>query len=320
MKRELERFARSLGFSNVYAMRPERFERWGDFVLAHPEYKPRRPKDDPRLTMPECRSVLLLVWPYQPFELEPSLAAPSAYYLASNASHLAAERVVSFLEERGHRATDDTNIPEKALAERVGAGKYGRNGIIAAPEHGSRIALQSILTDAQIEPDALEDGHEYSDECQNCDACMAACPVGALRGDGRVDVSRCLRAQSMGQPFPVEWRHLIEGSLIGCDLCQDCCPRNRAVSRIPVPQRLLTDMSLPKLLAGEVDGARDWIGANYARKQRMQARACMVAANLGRTDCLPQILALCEDEAELVRDAAEWARAQLTKQDMGNHL
>lgn len=311
LKHDLSNFAASLGFSGVYAMRPERFTRWGEHIKTRADLPRLRVVDDPRLTMPNCKSVVLLVWPYQPYEPEPEKPVVSAYYIASNTSHGASRRVAQWLRDQGHEAISDANIPEKALAERVGAARYGRNGIAAAPGLGSRIAFQSILTDAEIAPDPLYDGHELSDECQHCERCARVCPVGALKGDALVDGDKCLRALPMNAPFPVEAKRLIGASLLGCDLCQDCCPRNERVGRVRIPENVLDALSLERMLAGDMSAAAALLGANYARKKRMQARACIVAANLNRTDCLPLIRPLLKDDSELMRDAAQWAAQRL---------
>lgn len=310
LKQQLIEKAASLGFAQVRVMAPERLAKWEAVALALGLDLSGRAVD-PRETMPECRSVIQLIYPYRPFELDPPVAAPSAYYLASNASAQAARDLAAWLAAQGHRATSASALPEKALAERCGGGRYGRNGVIGVGEWGSRIALRAILTDAEIEPDALYDGDGFAEACGDCAACVSACPTGALDGTGHVDRARCLRAQADQLPFPEAWRQLLGGSFLGCDLCQDACPRNARVERVAVPDAVLRAFALEKILAGDLDGVAELIGANYARKKRLQARACIVAANLGRRDCLDAVRGLSEDESELVRDAASWAEGRL---------
>ncbi len=303
--------ARELGFAQLRVLAPVRLEKWEAVALALNLDLSKRAVD-PRATLPECRSVIQLVYPYQPFVLTPRRAVPSAYYLASNASSKAAKLLAAWIADEGHSATSESALPEKALAERACGGRYGRNGLIGAGAWGSSVALRSILTDALIEPDPAQAGDEASaDACAGCAACVTACPTGALDGSGHVDRSLCLRAQPDSEPFPERWRSLLGGSFIGCDLCQDACPRNALVSRASVPDAVLEAFDLGKILAGNLEGVAELIGANYARKKRLQARACLLAANLGRRDCLKAVRALLDDDSELVRDAAAWASEKL---------
>jgi len=70
-------------------------------------------------------------------------------------------------------------------------------------------------------------------------------------------------------------------------------------------------LELKKLLTGDVKALGKWIGSNYARPARMQARGCLVAANMGRHDLIPEITALLKSPVEPVRDCAGWALKKL---------
>jgi hypothetical protein len=48
----------------------------------------------------------------------------------------------------------------------------------------------------------------------------------------------------------------------------------------------------------------------------MQARGCLVAANMGRHDLIPEIQALLKSPVEAVRDCAQWSLNKL--QNGGN--
>ena len=137
--------------------------------------------------------------------------------------------------------------------------------------------------------------------------------MNALDGTGRVDITRCLRAQPEGEVFPEEMRPHLGGSLLGCDLCQRVCPRNAQVSPTDIPDDLRSALDLSALLDGQYRPLIPFLGKNNARRQRLTARALIAAANLGRRDLLPLIDALtgCR-ESEMVRIHAEWAAARLS--------
>lgn len=311
MKSQLIEYAERQGFALAHISPPARFERWSENVASRTDLSLSRLADDPRALMPECRSVALLIYPYQPYELEPDDTAPSAYYVASNAARQAADRVAEFLVSHGHAALASPRIPLKPLAERTGLGRYGRNGVIAVGEFGSRVALQCVLTDAELEYDPVVENPGLSNPCEHCHACVKACPVGALRGDALVD-GTCLRNQSYDSLLPEQRRAFIGGSLIGCDICQDCCPRNFRVEPVEIPEAVARGMELSRLLSGDLSAAAELVGANYARRSRMLPNACFAAANTGRKELLPLLETLADDEIDTIRDAAAWAAARLS--------
>ena len=61
------------------------------------------------------------------------------------------------------------------------------------------------------------------------------------------------------------------------------------------------------LWRGEYRPLIPFLGKNNARKLRIQARACLMAAHDGRVDLLPEIRALETSDGEAVRVHAAWA-------------
>lgn len=247
------------------------------------------------------RSLTLILRPYRPYLPTDEGVSLSAFYVASNALH----------EMCGAQLL---NLPLKPLIAGYGIGAYGRCGVTAVPGVGSRYAVAAL--GSEEEPDSRWEWREdrpFSEECEGCGRCVAACPAGALRGNGRVDMDRCLRAQAQYQTprMADEDKARIGSILWGCEVCQEVCPRNRDVEPTPMPPELARALDLKRLLEGDVEPLAPWIGSNYARKARMQARACMVAANLGRGDLLEEIVALRESPVEAVRDCAAWAMRRL---------
>jgi len=77
----------------------------------------------------------------------------------------------------------------KHLAVAAGLGKIGRSGLLLTKQFGPRVRLAAIVTDACLAAD-----HEMTDErpCDDCCACVEACPVKAIHDGGKVDVFKCL--------------------------------------------------------------------------------------------------------------------------------
>jgi epoxyqueuosine reductase len=69
--------------------------------------------------------------------------------------------------------------------------------------------------------------------CAACDPkrppCVAACPTGALRGDGTLDRARCIQWYASGneETVPPDVARAWGQRLYGCTLCQDACIHNQ---------------------------------------------------------------------------------------------
>ena len=245
----------------------------------------------------DVRSLTILIKPYSPYLPTAEGVELSAFYVASNALHTAA----------GKMALD---MPVKPLLAGYGIGAYGRSGLVSIPGIGTRFAAAVLKSDEP--PDSKwtwDEMRPLSQECENCCICVEGCPAGALRGNGRLDIDKCLRAQAQYQEprMPDESRDMIGASAWGCEICQEICPRNSGIAAVRMPDELENALELRRLLLGNVKELGAWIGTNYARPARLQARACLVAANMGRHDLLPEILVLMKSPVEAVRDCAGWA-------------
>jgi epoxyqueuosine reductase len=217
--------------------------------LARPDALHRRA--DPRHTMPEARSVVVVAHPYHQADSAETLNDPSRGIIAQYARGRDYHRVVKKkllrllaaieLEARGGagggaeagvgRAYVDTGpLLERELARRAGLGWFGQNTLLIHPRHGSYFFLGALLLDLELEPDApFEKNH-----CGTCSACLTACPTGALLGrnaDGApvMDARRCISYLTIEHrgPIPPSLRPLMGNRIYGCDICQEVCPFNR---------------------------------------------------------------------------------------------
>ena len=69
-----------------------------------------------------------------------------------------------------------TDLDCKALAYEAGLGSIGKGGFFLTPEYGHRQRFGLILTDLALDGDTRVD----LDFCDDCDACLKACPLDAL--------------------------------------------------------------------------------------------------------------------------------------------
>lgn len=126
---------------------------------------------------------------------------------------------------------DNSPLPEVRLAVAAGLGVKGDNGLFFSHIYGSFVFIGAIVTDREVGAKVCPPA-----ECLHCGACAAACPGGALAGDGTVDRRRCLSdiTQRKGTLTADEQALLRRGgSAWGCDICQEVCPLNRQATVAP---------------------------------------------------------------------------------------
>ncbi len=192
---------------------------------------------DPRRIVLGARSVIALAVSYFRPEDEGGAAGEGlrrvARYARGRDYHLFLRRRVRKLRRRlldlvpgarAHPSVDTSPVMEKVWAERAGLGWIGKNGLLIAPPFGSWVLLGTIITDAEIAPDP-----PVVPRCGSCEACLPACPTGALLGSGHVDGRRCLSYWTIETraPIPEALSTACAEWTFGCDLCQEVCPWNR---------------------------------------------------------------------------------------------
>ena len=128
---------------------------------------------------------------------------------------------------------DNSPILEVDAAVRAGLGVRGMHSMLINPVYGSYLFLGTIVTDMEVslQPESSEK------VCLRCSACVKSCPAQCIFEKG-LEETRCLSAVSQKKgELSEEEAFLIRkgGSLWGCDICQEVCPMNRAISKTPIP-------------------------------------------------------------------------------------
>jgi epoxyqueuosine reductase len=120
--------------------------------------------------------------------------------------------------------------PVKAVAARLGLARYGRNNVAYVEDLGSYVQLCAFVTDAALPVEAGAAPAEplLLDECATCDACVSACPTGAI--DGERVLLRAERCMTFVNENPGAWPAWMSerwhNCLLGCLYCQQGCPVN----------------------------------------------------------------------------------------------
>ncbi|MEW5982988.1 MAG: 4Fe-4S double cluster binding domain-containing protein [Acidobacteriota bacterium] len=132
----------------------------------------------------------------------------------------------------GRIAVSTLAVPLKSLAAAAGLVSYGRNNLAYVQPFGSYAQLAAYLIDAPAEDSPRAIGFERMlDRCATCQACVKACPTGAISGDRfllRADRCYTVISESSG-PLPTDPRPPSPDCLIGCLACQVICPENRGL-------------------------------------------------------------------------------------------
>lgn len=159
-----------------------------------------------------------------------------------------------------YRILCNSPVPEKPLARACGLGAPGRNSLIITAEAGSLVIIAAMTLPLALETDkpltradiggedpAADDAFPF---CRSCSRdhppCKTACPTGAIRGDGKLDLERCIQwyASGNGAAVPPEIARFWGRRLYGCTACQDACVRNRG----PIPGVQTDEGILPEYL------------------------------------------------------------------------
>ncbi len=117
--------------------------------------------------------------------------------------------------------SDSAPVLEQALAVLAGLGWIGKSSLLVNPRFGPSILLGGVMTDLVLKPDTPF----VYDWCGRCNACVEACPTGAILSDRTVDANRCISYWSVeykGEDFPPGVS--LHGWIFGCDVCNDVCP------------------------------------------------------------------------------------------------
>ncbi|MDR2096953.1 MAG: hypothetical protein LBP37_00355 [Spirochaetaceae bacterium] len=145
-----------------------------------------------------------------------------------------------------YRIFCNSRIPEKPLAVASGLGAPGRNSLVISREAGSLFVIAAMTLPVLLEPDpppgkfaanmpdTAKTEFPLCAGCGSTPPCAAACPTGAMRGNGLVDRVKCIQWYASGhgaskfdvsdipEPVLAAWGN----RLYGCTACQDACVHN----------------------------------------------------------------------------------------------
>lgn len=244
-KQEIIDHALSLGFADIGFTSAESFEKQREILHAvKDDYQwiynlgiTLEEGIDPRQIYPQAKSIIVLLDIYFQGMIPPMLKMNfGRVYLDDDrmtkdglSRKIKAFR--SFLRDNGIDSKVPPNLPQRVAAARAGVGNFGKNCLLYA----TRVAARSswvvpipIIIDHEFPVDSPSFAVGCPTWCHN--ACVIACPTGALKGNQKIDPRKCISYLSyFGEGLtPRELREPMGLWVYGCDHCQDVCPRNQA--------------------------------------------------------------------------------------------
>ncbi len=297
------------------------------------EARARARRADPRLILPECRSILVLGIPYDsPSSLEdkPGTRGKVAAYAWGEDYHLALagklSALVTFIETAAGRPvpnrwyTDTGPVLERDLAQRAGLGWIGKNSCLIHPKKGSYFLLAEILLGLELEPDLPF----TTDHCGSCTRCLDACPTGCILPDRSLDARRCISYLTieLKDEIPIDLRDKTGDWVFGCDICQQVCPWNRFAAKngdpafaprrgVPQPD-LIEELSLtPETFNRKFKNSP----VKRAKRRGYLRNVAVALGNSGDPAAIPALERALDDPEPLVREHAAWALKKLKDEE-----
>ena len=208
--------------------------------------------------MEGANSVLLTALPYFfPTEEGQNLARFAALpdyhgYFGRLLQEICEELREAFPQHFFRPFTDNSPLDERKAALLGGLAAKGKNNLCTT-DKGSFVFLGEIVTDGdfslRITPPTMN--------CENCNACLRACPNGALTEEG-FRYERCLAyiTQKKGDLTEEEQTALRNHRMAwGCDRCAEACPHNRNLPTATIA--LPPNTRLPRLSSEEIQDLSD---------------------------------------------------------------
>jgi epoxyqueuosine reductase len=189
---------------------------------------------DPRLLVPDAKSVISFLLNYYPSAAQTAADAPklSKYAYGYDYHQVIKEKLhqlIAFIREQigevnGRGFVDSAPVLDKAWAKQSGLGWIGKNSNLINKQNGSFFFIAELIVDLELDHDG-----PIKDYCGNCTRCIDACPTDAIVEPYVVDGSKCISyfTIELKENIPAEVKNKFNDWVFGCDICQDVCPWNR---------------------------------------------------------------------------------------------
>jgi epoxyqueuosine reductase len=225
--------------------------------------------------------------------------------------------IADLLRSRGHEAqvlADDSRLVDRAAAVRAGVAWWGKNTMALMPGYGPWVLLGSVVTDAVMDAD-----EPMRRTCGTCEACLPACPTGALVEPGILDARRCI-AYLLQSPedIPEGLREFVDDRFYGCDDCLDACPPGTQLVRRSPNTAESPDMAA--VLESSDEELLDRFGRFYIPERDpafLRRNALVVLGNTGDGSHRALVAGFADSEDPMLSEHARWALTRIDERMAG---
>ena len=269
-KEQIIEKAHQLGIADIGFTTADKFTSQDDILASRKEpyawtHKagiPLSKGTDPKKFLENAKSIIVVVEPYFSGAFPPSMVGKFGRVYQDD-DRITKDgftgRLVKFLKylsANGIKTKVPYHMPHRLSAARAGLGTFGKNNFLYSNKlagKSSWILPVPIITDCEFPPDEPTIEIGCPKWCKN--ACIAACPTGALHSPNKIDPRKCISYLTYYAEDipPLEMREQMGMWVYGCDRCQDVCPRNQPwlARQLPMNERAAAKekyFSLPTLL------------------------------------------------------------------------
>jgi epoxyqueuosine reductase len=261
---------------------------------------------------------------------DPALAYLSRYALGRDYHKLVRKRLQQLAEKIstltgpfGYRAfADSAPVLEKALAQQAGLGWIGKHTNLINEAAGSWFFIGELYTNLPLPADAAGEDH-----CGSCQACIDACPTGAIVAPWQLDARLCISYLTieLRGSIPAPLRPLIGNRIYGCDDCQLVCPWNRFAEDSGEAdfntRHQLDTSSLVRLFSWDRETFESNMQGSAIYRIGYDCWSRNIAVALGNAPSSPAVIgalaARSNDPSALVREHVAWALQQHSQAPSG---
>ncbi|SNS76274.1 epoxyqueuosine reductase [Anaerovirgula multivorans] len=338
LKEQIVNYAKSIGVSMIGFTSAEAFEDIRGILeerkkleyLSGFEEKDIDLRIDPKKTMPEAKSILVIALPY--YIDEENLQQKETPLFHGELARTAwgkdyhdvvkekLEKIATFIkgkkEKFDYKSFVDTGpLVDRHVAYRAGLGWYGYNSILMNDEYGSWFFIGYMLNNLEIPSDKPLNNRS----CQGCNLCIKHCPKGAIEAPYKFNAKKCLsNILQQKEDIKESDRKSLGKSLYGCDICQQVCPHNKEIKKETeedfYPKEALHKPDLLQLLSMSNKEFKKTYGetsAGWRGKKILQRNAIIALVNHGDKKTIPYLLPLLQDNRPEIRKYAIWAICEL---------
>lgn len=276
---------------------------------------------NPKLTMENCKSIIVLGVSYntgfKPKKIHRLNGTISMTSWGRDYHKVLREKIDALIgkikekQDFEYKAFVDTGpLVDRELARKAGVGFLGKNCSIINEQFGSFIFLGYILSDIELNPNTT-----VLDNCGDCDACLRACPTGALESAYNLNPKKCISYLTQTKEvIPEELRKKMGNRIYGCDTCQKVCPKNKQVKLstikdfIPIDTQGSIDLENLLFISNKnfkrefASMAGSWRGRNILKRN-----AIIAIGNMKDRANIPLLEEVRKDANPMFKEYINWA-------------